>query len=166
MEQGPFGHAQASCRARIQGRGRMAHLCSTMSSSEASAGKTWMAVRSWGKDGNQWGILDFGHSFWVDAGAASWNWEDLQIGDTVGISDSQWGRKNLEKNFLIYFLLIYLSERQREWAQAGGVASRGWSSLPAEQGAQCRTRSQDPGIMTWAEGRHLAYWATQASLEE
>ena len=31
-----------------------------------------------------------------------------------------------------------------------------------EQGVGGRAQSQDPGIMTWAEGRHLTYWATQA----
>ena len=30
---------------------------------------------------------------------------------------------------------------------------RGGSRLPAEQRARCGARSQDPGIMTWAEGR-------------
>ncbi|XP_064427213.1 CDK-activating kinase assembly factor MAT1 isoform X4 [Mirounga angustirostris] len=38
---------------------------------------------------------------------------------------------------------FYLTER----AQAEG--ERGRSRFPAEQGARCGTRSQDPGIMTW-----------------
>ena len=33
-----------------------------------------------------------------------------------------------------------------------------------EQGPQCGAPSQDPGIMTWAEGRCLIDWATQAPL--
>ena len=33
-----------------------------------------------------------------------------------------------------------------------------------EQGARCGTRSRAPGIMTWAEGRCLTDWATQAPL--
>ena len=47
-------------------------------------------------------------------------------------------------------LFIYLSERERERAQADRVAGRGRgrSRLPAEQGARCRTRSQDARIMT------------------
>ena len=55
--------------------------------------------------------------------------------------------------FLIYF--IYSWETQR-----GGDTGRGRSRLPA--GTQCGTRSQDPGIMTWAKGRCWASWATQA----
>ena len=36
--------------------------------------------------------------------------------------------------------------------------------LPDEQGAWCRVWSQDPGIMTWAKGRHLTNRATQELL--
>lgn len=32
--------------------------------------------------------LDFGHNIGVDGHATSWNWEDLQTGDTVGFSES------------------------------------------------------------------------------
>ena len=45
----------------------------------------------------------------------------------------------------------------------GGVR-RGRSRLPTEQGAQCGAWSQDPKIMTWAKGKCLTNWATQASL--
>ena len=64
-----------------------------------------------------------------------------------------------------FFLRFYLFICQREWAQADREAGRGRgrSKLPAEQGARCGTRSQDPGIMTWAEGSRLTNWATQAS---
>ena len=34
---------------------------------------------------------------------------------------------------------------------------------PAEQGAQSGARSQDPGIMTWAEGSHLTDRTTQGA---
>ena len=46
-----------------------------------------------------------------------------------------------------------------------------WSSLkhtdahkqaPVDQVARYGAPSQDPEIMTWAEGRHLTDWATQA----
>ena len=62
--------------------------------------------------------------------------------------------------FLFYF--IYLNERGRTSSGKG----RGWerSRLPAEQGALCRSQSQDPEIMIWAEGRRLTNWATQESL--
>ena len=47
-----------------------------------------------------------------------------------------------------------MRERGREGIGAG---ERGWgrgrSRLPTEQGSQCGTWSQDPGITTWAEGR-------------
>ena len=33
---------------------------------------------------------------------------------------------------------------------------------PAEQGAWCGAPTPDPEVMTWAEGRHLTDWTTQA----
>ena len=59
----------------------------------------------------------------------------------------------------IYFDRVWARER----AQAGGAAEREGkvgSSLNREphEGTQC----QDPKIMTWAEGRCLTDWATQA----
>ena len=56
-------------------------------------------------------------------------------------------------------LFIYLRERAQGRKRGRG---RGRSRLPTERGAQCRTRSQVPGTMTWAKGRHLIDWATQA----
>ena len=61
---------------------------------------------------------------------------------------------------------IYLFERdqesEREWEQwRGRHRGRGRSRLSTEQGAQFRTRSQDPGIMIWAEGSCLTDSATQ-----
>ena len=41
---------------------------------------------------------------------------------------------------------------------------RGRSRLSTVQGAHCRDSgapSQEPGLMTWAKGRHLTNWATQ-----
>ena len=66
----------------------------------------------------------------------------------------------LEHKLFYYFIRFYLFIWER--AQAGGRC-RGRSRLPTEQGAQCRTRSQDPMIMTWAEGRCLTDCATQAA---
>ena len=37
--------------------------------------------------------------------------------------------------------------------------------LSTEQGAQHEAWSQDPRIMTWAKGRQLTNWATQAPLD-
>ena len=45
---------------------------------------------------------------------------------------------------------------------SGRGRGRAGSSLPTEQGAWCGAPSQDPGIMTWAKGRRLTDWATQA----
>ena len=53
-------------------------------------------------------------------------------------------------------------ERERE-SRSGG-RGRGASRLPSEQGARCGAPSQDPEIMTWAQGRRLTNWATQAPL--
>ena len=40
---------------------------------------------------------------------------------------------------------------------------RGRCRLPAERGARRGSLFQDPGVMTWAKGRHFTDWATQAS---
>ena len=64
----------------------------------------------------------------------------------------------------LFFLRFYLTQRASEH-KGGRIRRRGRSKLPAEQGAYCGAPSQDPGIMTWAEGRHLTDWATQAPLE-
>ena len=53
---------------------------------------------------------------------------------------------------LYYFLPFFLREHSRT---GGRVRGRGTSRLPSEQGAWYGAQSQDPGIMTWAEGRHL-----------
>lgn len=63
--------------------------------------------------------------------------------------------------FLLKILFIYFKERQR--AQARGRV-RGRNRLPTEQRAQHGARSQDLGIVTWAEGRHLTFGATLVSL--
>ena len=49
-------------------------------------------------------------------------------------------------------------EREHEWRR--GQRGRGRSRLSTEQGAQIHASSQDPRIMTWAEGRSLTDWAT------
>ena len=49
---------------------------------------------------------------------------------------------------LVFLKTIYLLDRERARRSRGRGRSR-----PPEQGAQCRTRSQAPEIMTWAEGR-------------
>ena len=41
---------------------------------------------------------------------------------------------------------------------------RGRSRLPAEQRAQQGAPSEDPGVMTWAEGRCFTTWVTQTPL--
>ena len=65
-----------------------------------------------------------------------------------------------------FFFWFYLFNLQKEGdrVQAGGVAGRerGRNRIPAEQEAQPGTWSQASGIMTWAKGRRLSDWATQA----
>ena len=72
--------------------------------------------------------------------------------------------RSIRTNKLIFFKRFYLFIWERERTSLGGegevVQREKW--LPAEQVAQCRTQSQDPGIMAWVEGRHLTDWATQA----
>ena len=62
--------------------------------------------------------------------------------------------------------IIYLFGR--EWAPAGGGAERGGRGKQTltQQGARCGAQPQDPGLMNWAEGRHLTDWVTKASLED
>ena len=66
--------------------------------------------------------------------------------------------------FLKKILFIYLTERERSQAGREAGGRRGGSRLPAEQRAQPGAQSQDLEIMTWAEGRGLTHWATQAPL--
>ena len=64
--------------------------------------------------------------------------------------------------FLKIFLKIFIWHREQAHTAAEWQAKReSESRLPAEQGAQCGSLFQDPGIMTWAEGRRLTNWATQ-----
>ena len=67
-----------------------------------------------------------------------------------------------KESFLKNILFIWEKEWESTWA--------GWGRgrLPSEQGALLtwalfETRSWDPRIMTWAKGRCLSNWATQAS---
>ena len=60
-------------------------------------------------------------------------------------------------SFLKQILFIYLRERASMRKERGRRRSR----LPAEQGAQYGAWAQDPGIMTWVEGKCLTDWATQ-----
>ena len=55
------------------------------------------------------------------------------------------------------FLFIYL----REKTNRGKGREKRTSGLPTEQEGQYEAESQDPKIMTWAEGRCLTDWATQ-----
>ena len=70
--------------------------------------------------------------------------------------------------------LIYLRKREREWAREHEWKEhkRGERSEGERQADPLRSRepdaglpSQDPRIMTWAEGKHLTDWAIQAPRE-
>jgi len=50
---------------------------------------------------------------------------------------------------------LFDRERHSERENTSRGSRRGRSRLPAEQGARCGARSQDPGTMTRAEGRRL-----------
>ena len=56
--------------------------------------------------------------------------------------------------FFLKIIFIYLREKDREHKQGEGQREK-QASHWAGPG------SQDPGTMTWAEGRCLADWATQ-----
>ena len=59
--------------------------------------------------------------------------------------------------------MIWETERDRESMSLGVVKrGRGRRRLSAEQGAWQEAPSQDPGVMTWAEGRGVSDWATWA----
>ena len=53
--------------------------------------------------------------------------------------------------------------RERERISRRKDRGRGRSGLPTEQRAQLGAPSQDPVIMTWAEGRHLTASQTGTS---
>ena len=53
------------------------------------------------------------------------------------------------------YLFIWETASQRESTSRRNSRGRGNNRLPTEQGAQHGAWSQDPGIMTWAEGRHF-----------
>ena len=77
--------------------------------------------------------------------------------------------KLTEKGEEIYFSFFffedftYLFERE---SRQRGSRRRGRSRLPAKQGTPPGAQSQDPRIVTWAEGRRLTHWATQAPLRK
>ena len=58
-----------------------------------------------------------------------------------------YNHKNL---FFLFEDFIYLFDREREHKQEDQQAEPGYGS-----------RSQNPGTVTWAEGRRLTDWATQ-----
>ena len=70
------------------------------------------------------------------------------------------GRHYHHFHFICFKDFIYSWEtgKERPWV---GRRGRGRSRLSMRQGAQCGAQTQDPVVMTWAEGRHLTDWATQ-----
>ena len=90
----------------------------------------------------------------------SQRWEELSTRPEC-CNSARWGQSPLGEHLFFKILCIYLREREHE--QKVG-RERGRSRLLTEQGAWRGAPSQDPGIMTWAEGRHLTKWATQALL--
>ena len=62
---------------------------------------------------------------------------------------------------LFFFKILFIYLRERDGAQSGRT---GRKRLYIEQGAQVGAPFQDPVTMTWAKGRCLSDWATQAPL--
>ena len=63
----------------------------------------------------------------------------------------------------IFFKRCYLFIWWKESTSRESSRGRGRTRLP-EQGVKLGAQSQDPEIMTWAEGRCLTDWATQVPL--
>ena len=61
------------------------------------------------------------------------------------------------------FLSFFYNSYCRYWVWRGGE-SEGEAVSPLSSGAWCRARSEDPSIITWAEGRCSTDWATQVQL--
>ena len=59
---------------------------------------------------------------------------------------------HMKKDHNFFKDFIYLFERERAQAEER-IRGRERSKYPAEQGAPCGVRSQDPRFMTQAEGR-------------
>ena len=79
-----------------------------------------------------------------------------------------WGSRQIVKN--LFFLnkdFIYLSiyERERAWVGGEEKGRRVRGRIFNEQGAWCGAWSQDPEIMTLAEGRRLTDWAPRDPCE-
>ena len=121
--------------------------------------------------------------FWRDPTSCLIKWFIFWISHVV----SSWCQRRCSSNPCIaynseirckrFFLKdsIYLfdteRERERAWEHSKGAVGRGpgRSWLPtewrAQWGAWYGAWSQNPGIMTWAEGRCLTNWATHAPLD-
>ena len=66
-----------------------------------------------------------------------------------------------KKDFIYLRMRVSESERESESTSRGSSRGRGRSRRPPEQGPWRAAPSQDPEIMTWAEGRCFTDWATQ-----
>ena len=64
-------------------------------------------------------------------------------------------------SFEDFYLFIWRRKRESTWAGRNSH-ERGRSRLPAEQETWHGAPSQDAGIITWAGGRRLTDWTTQA----
>ena len=65
----------------------------------------------------------------------------------------------LSYRLFFFFLRFYLFERESMNWERSGRRGIGRSRLPTEQGAWCRSQSQDPEIITWTEVRLLTHWS-------
>ena len=66
---------------------------------------------------------------------------------------------------LIFFKVLFISMTKTEGEYKQGE-QQAEGEGEGEAGSQTWARSQDPGIMTWAEDRHSTKWATPVPLKD
>ena len=76
-----------------------------------------------------------------------------------------WGPHIADTFFLKKFIYLFILKKETEKVQAGEEGEKE-AEFPWSREYQCRTPSQYPGFMIWAEGKPLTNWATQVPLAE
>ena len=76
-------------------------------------------------------------------------------------SPNKWDHIMFVLQLTYFFNFTYLTESEQ--ASRGRGRQRETEAGSPRAGSPMVAPSQDPGIMTWAKGRHFSNWATQAS---
>ena len=100
------------------------------------------------------------------------SWYSEPRNPEVLLTSTAWWYMDKERFFIFFIFLrlidwlIWERQKERAWVRRGGRGRMRESSstLPTEHRTWHGARSQHPGIMTWAKGRHLSDWATQVPL--